>query len=86
MRGFLDEFEIEPDAAHLDIACPPLCFHLLDAPTGYLDADNGFPFDDEGCNLFLESPPVPGGQDALALGGIAAGVGEEVQNFVVANN
>ena len=72
MHRFLDEFEIQPDAARLPIAGTPLRFHLLHAPPGHLDTDDGFPFGDEGSNLLLESPPVPGRQDALALGGIAA--------------
>src|SRR6266699_5492177 len=73
MNRFLDKLEIQPDAACLDIASAPFGFHLFHAPLGHLHADNRFPFSDQGSNLLLEPPAIPGIQYALPLRSIAAG-------------
>src|SRR6266851_3756824 len=86
MHGFLDEFEIQPDATCLNIAGTPAGFHLFHAPASHLHANDRFPFGDKGRNLFFEAAAVPGGQYAPALRGITGGAGEEVHDLVVAND
>src|SRR6266568_6075621 len=70
----------------LNIASAPFGFHLFHTPFGHLDADNRFPFSDQGSNLLLEPPAIPGVQYALPLRGVAAGSHVEIHGLVVAND
>src|SRR5438309_2226972 len=86
MNRFLDKLEIQPDSTRLNIASAPPGFHLLHAPLGHLHTDNRFPFSDQGSNLLLESPPVPGVQYAFPLRGITTGPHEEIHGLVVGDD
>src|SRR5438270_8846956 len=86
MDRFLDKLEIQPDATCLDVASAPFGFHLFHAPLGYLHADDHFPLSDQGSNLLLEPPAIPGIQYALPLKGITAGPHVEIHGLVVAND
>ena len=44
LRRLLGELQIQPNAAGLRVAGPPLGFHLLDAPIGQLNAQDVLPF------------------------------------------
>src|SRR5438034_7933572 len=86
MNRFLDQLEIQPDALSLNIARTPPGFHLSHSPLDHLHADDRFPFRDQGSNLLLEPPAIPGDQDALPLSGVATGPHKEVHSPVVADN
>src|SRR2546429_1156865 len=68
------------------IASAPSGFHLFHAPLGHLHADNCFPFSDQGSNLLLEPPAIPGVQYVLPFRGVAAGPHVEIHGLVVAND
>ncbi len=86
MHGFFDQFEVQPDTPCLAVAGAPFRFHLFHAPFVHLHTDDGFPFRDQGRDLFLEPLTIPGGEYALSLSGRALAAYEEVERLVVAHD
>ena len=43
LHRFLGKLQVNPDTPRLDVAAPPLGFHLLDAPAGYLNTHGPLP-------------------------------------------
>ena len=78
---FFDEFEVEPDALLFDVAGAPFRFHVFDSPVGDFDADDGFPFLDEGWDDGFELLAIPLEQDALSLRSVASCAHKEVDPF-----
>ena len=53
LRGLLGEFEVQPDAPGATAARTPLGLHPLDAPDGYLDAENRLPLRQQRRNQLM---------------------------------
>ena len=64
-----DQFKIDPDPLRLTVARPPFCFHLVDAPGGYRDADHLSPFSDDRAEAGLKLAALLASEDTLPVSG-----------------
>lgn len=81
--GLFGEFGVEADGAAGGGATAPAGFHMADGDVGDLNAEDGFPFGDEGGQGVFDLVPIPGGEEGLPFGFVGAGADGEVEGGVV---
>lgn len=71
MGRFLDQFQVQPDATSLNVACPPFGFHPLHAPFRSLYTNDLLPLQQQRRDLLLQTTTVPFIDCPLTSGSVA---------------